>query len=206
MLYHMPFFIIFYLFYLWVFSEDSLFNSNELLSMRVLPCETLQRSLVFAVIFATEGLTGDRTRDLSILNSTSLTIRPRIHSWIVCGRSNIESTWINKKHSAIQNARRLWVEIRSLLVYLQTSNTVSGADAVVRKNWIFPNIWRVRIFSLPASLNSPNTFFLTRLAIHWPFTHQVSKKEDEADEQPILVPVRGTSSIDYFSTSVFRKY
>ena len=66
-----------------MFTQDSLFIFNELLSMRILPSfrNTYKGAygiIVFS-IFTTEDLKGDWTRDLLILSSTRLTNRPRIH-------------------------------------------------------------------------------------------------------------------------------
>ena len=63
-----------FLFILRMFTQDSLFNSNDLISMRVLglPCErTTMEPTELAVIFTTKGLTEDRTSNLSILNRTA---------------------------------------------------------------------------------------------------------------------------------------
>ena len=56
-------------------------------------------------------------------------------------------------------------------VYLTASNTVFGADVLVRqKSLILPNIWWVRFLVFKTSGNSPSTFCLTHRTIYSPFT------------------------------------
>ena len=80
--------IIYYLFiFLLLFTQDSLFSSVELLSMRVLPSlrNTYKGALQnyqWIAIFTTEGLTEGLNSESFDTKLNALTVRPRIHSEI----------------------------------------------------------------------------------------------------------------------------
>ena len=105
---------IYFFIYLWVFTQDSLFSSNVLLSMRVQPYG-ISTGLA---IFTTEGLTEKSNSGPLDPKLDALTTRPRIHIKIftysmLCRWMDIflsSSTCIQVLHNNLQSWRNQHVD------------------------------------------------------------------------------------------------